>query len=138
MDRSWSVWARRESEIKPYLPSRRGDLVFGPASRLFWLKTAVILAFCVGLSISPALWIGPRSYPLAPVSSMLPVIDGAAALGLYVARFLLAAAALMVPKPRWFVVAFLAVMAAFCLLDQIRWQPWVFQYSFLMAVLALH
>jgi hypothetical protein len=120
------------------LPSRRRDLVFGPASRLFWLKTAVILAFCTGLSMSPALWAGPRSYPLAPVSSMLPVIDGVAAFGLYAALFLLAAGALVAPKPRWFIAAFLAVMAAFCLLDQTRWQPWVFQYSFLLAVLALH
>jgi uncharacterized membrane protein YphA (DoxX/SURF4 family) len=107
------------------------------ANRVFWLKTAVILAFCIGLSMSPALWIGPRSYPLAPVSSMLPVIDGVVAHALYVALFAFAAMALVAPKPRWFIAAFLTVIAAFCLMDQTRWQPWVFQYSFLLAVVAL-
>ena len=107
-------------------------------SRLFWLKTAVLLVFCVGLSMSSALWIGPRSYPLTPVSSMLPVIGDAVARALYVALFALAAIALVAPKPRWFIAAFLAVMAAFCLMDQTRWQPWVFRYSFLLAALALY
>jgi hypothetical protein len=124
-------------QIKAYLKSRRTDLVDASASRLFWLKTTVILAFCIGLSMSPRLWIGPRSYPPAPVSSMLPVIDVAAP-GLYVALFALAAAALVVPKPRWVIAAFLAVIAAFCMTDQTRWQPWVFQYSFLLAAVALY
>jgi hypothetical protein len=128
----------RVSEIKAYLQSRRAVVANVAASRLFWLKTAVILAFCIGLSMSPALWIGPRSYPLAPVSSMFPVIDGVVALGLYVAFFLLAAIALVVPNPRWFIAALLAVIAAFCLTDQTRWQPWVFQYSFLLAAVALY
>ena len=88
--------------------------------------------------MSPALWIGPRSYPVAPVSLMIPVIDGVAALGLYVALFGLAAVVLAVREPRWFIAAFLAIIAAFCLADQTRWQPWVFQYSFLLAVLALY
>ena len=73
-----------------------------------------------------------------PVSSMFPVIDGAVALGLYVAFFLLAAIALVVPNPRWFIAALLAVIAAFYLTDQTRWQPWVFQYSFLLAAVALY
>jgi hypothetical protein len=68
---------------------------------------------------------------------MLPVIDVAAP-GLYVALFALAAVALVVPKPRWVIVAFLAVIAAFCMTDQTRWQPWVFQYSFLLAAVALY
>ena len=108
------------------------------ASRLFWLKTTVVLVFCIGLSMSSALWIGPRSYPLAPVLPMFPVIDDTVAGALYVALFVLAAICLVAPKPRWFIAAFLAVMAAFCLMDQTRWQPWVFQYSFLLAALALH
>jgi hypothetical protein len=126
----------QESEIKAYLLSRRTGLAEASASRAFWLKTTVILAFCTGLSMSPALWIGPRSYPLAPVWSVLPVIDGGVALGLYVTLFALAAIALVAPRPKWFIVAFLAVMAAFCLADQTRWQPWVFQYGFLLAALA--
>jgi hypothetical protein len=121
-----------------YVQPRQAELVDAVAGRVFWLKTTVILAFCIGLSMSPALWIGPRSYPLAPVSSMFPVIDGVVARGLYVALFAFAAMALVAPKPRWLIAVFLAVVAVFCLTDQTRWQPWVFQYSFLLAAIALY
>ena len=107
------------------------------ASRLFWLKTAVILAFCIGLLMSSRLWIGPRSYPPAPVFGTLPVIDGVMAYGLFAALFVFAAAALISPKPQKFIAAFLAIIAVLCFFDQTRWQPWVFQYSFLLATLAL-
>jgi hypothetical protein len=120
------------------LQSSQAARVSAVAGRVFWLKTAVILAFCIGLSMSPALWIGPRSYPLAPVSSALPVIDGVVARGLLIALFAFAALALVAPKPRWLIAAFLAVMAVFCLADQTRWQPWVFQYSSLLTVVAIY
>ena len=128
----------RGSEIKAYLHLQpgRADLARVSASGVFWLKTSVLLAFCIGLSMSSALWIGPRSYPPTPVSPMLPAVDGVVACGLYVTLFVLAAVAFVAPKPRWFVAAFLAVIAAFCLTDQTRWQPWVFQYSFLLAAAA--
>jgi hypothetical protein len=126
------------SEISANLRSRRADIVDVAANRLFWLKAAVILGFCAGLSMSPSLWIGPRSYPLAPISTLVPVVDGVLARSLYFALFLLAAVALLAPKPRWPIVAFLTVIAAFCLADQSRWQPWVFQYSCLLAVIALN
>src|ERR1700712_1858961 len=70
------------------------------ADRLFLLKTTVIVAFCVGLLMCPALWIGPRSYPMAPVSSLLPPIEGWVAAGLYGCLFLLAALAIASPGPR--------------------------------------
>lgn len=113
-------------------------LLRGPDDRLFLLKTTIIVAFCLGLLMSPALWIGPRTYPTAPVSSLLPSIEGVVAAGLYGCLFLLAALAVVLPKPGWCVAAFLAIIAVFCLTDQTRWQPWVFQYSFLLAVVALY
>ena len=108
------------------------------AGRLFWLKSTVIAASCIGLSMSSALWIGPRSFPSTPVSSMIPTIDGVVALGLYVALFVSAAVALAVREPRWPIAAFLAVVAVFCAADQTRLQPWVFQYSALLAAVALY
>jgi hypothetical protein len=107
------------------------------AGRLFWLKSTVIAAFCIGLSMSSALWIGPRSFPSTPVFST-PAIDGTVALGLYAALFVFAGAALTMRQPRWPIAAFLAVVAVFCGADQTRWQPWVFQYSVMLAVMALH
>jgi len=128
----------QELEIRANSRSRRPALAEAPASRLFWLKTSVISAFCIGLWMSRALWIGPRSYPLTPLSSLFPVIGDTVALVLYVALFVLAGIALLAPKPGWPIAAFLAVMAAFCLTDQTRWQPWVFQFSLLLGAMAVH
>jgi uncharacterized membrane protein YphA (DoxX/SURF4 family) len=69
---------------------------------------------------------------------MIPTIDGVVALGLYVALFVSAAVALAVREPRWPIAAFLAVVAVFCGTDQTRLQPWVFQYSALLAAVALY
>ena len=126
---------KRQNEEYRAAASRRFPL--NGASRLFWLKTTVILAFCIGLVMSSRLWIGPRSYPQAPVLGTLPATEGFIAYGLFAALFVFAAAALISPKPQKFITAFLAIIAVLCFLDQTRWQPWVFQYSFLLATLAL-
>src|SRR5438552_2695726 len=105
--------------------------------RLSLLRLTVILAFCIGLEMCPALWIGPRSYPMAPLLPLMPPIDGHLAQGLYAALFVLAAAACVGRDARWPIGGFLGVIAIFCLADQTRWQPWVFQYSFLLAVVAI-
>ena len=113
------------------------DLASNTAARFFLLKATLLAGFCIGLSMSSALWIGPRSFPFVPVLPTSVEIEGNAAIVLYGALFTLAAAALLARWPRWFIVAFLGVMLVFCLEDQTRWQPWVFQYSLLMAVIAL-
>jgi hypothetical protein len=108
-----------------------------PADRIFWLKIVVVIAFCVGLLVSSRAWIGPRSFPLAPVFGGLPVLDDIVARGLFAAIFVLAVAILVAPDPRRFIVAFQLIVLVFCGLDQTRWQPWVFQYIVLLATLGL-
>jgi len=131
------MWGRgSEIEIE-HRAGWRNLLQPRPADRLLLLKTTVIVAFCVGLLMCPALWIGPRSYPMAPVSSLLPPIEGWVAAGLYGCLFPLAALAVVLPRPRWCVAGFLGIVAVFCLADQTRWQPWVFQYGFLLGIVAL-
>jgi uncharacterized membrane protein YphA (DoxX/SURF4 family) len=112
-------------------------LLVGPARPLFWLKIAVVVAFCIGLLMSLHLWIGDRSYPLVPISSGLPQLDELLARVLFAALFILAGAILLAPKPQRFIAVFLAIIAVFCLLDETRWQPWVLLYGFLLATLAL-
>ena len=128
----------QEPDIKACLQPERAEAIGGPGTRLVWLKTVVITAFCIGLLMSRALWTGPRSYPLAPISRLFPVVDGVVAFGLYATLFVLAAIAVVVRRPRWFIAAFLAVIGVFCVADQTRWQPWVFQYSFLLAAVAAY
>ncbi|MBR0721240.1 hypothetical protein [Bradyrhizobium manausense] len=107
------------------------------ARRLLLLRLTILVAFCIGLAMSPGLWIGPRSYPQVPVWSLLPPIEGAVAATLYGALFALAGLAVIVPRARWPIAGFLAIIVAFCVADQTRWQPWVFQYSFLLMVVGL-
>lgn len=129
--------------VKPLLPigynivAANRRFLSGPASRIFWLKAVIILAFCIGLIMSSRLWIGPRTYPLAPVSGSLPASIYPLDVALFAALFALAAAILISPRPQKFIFAFLAVIAVFCLLDQTRWQPWVYQYAALLVALSL-
>jgi hypothetical protein len=129
--------------IRPLLPvgynivARNRRFFFGAASRVFWLKAMIILVFCLGLIMSSHLWIGPRTYPLAPILNFLPSSLYPADLFLYAALFVLAGAILVSARPQKFIFAFLGVVIVFCILDQTRWQPWIYQYSFLLAALAL-
>jgi hypothetical protein len=120
-----------------YAPAAANRRSFSTATRLFWFKTVLVLAFAIGLLLSSHLWIGPRSYPRAPVSDLLPEIDGLLADGLFAALLVLATLIVAAPKPQRFIAAFLIVIVAFCLADQTRWQPWIFLYSFLLGTLAL-
>lgn len=129
--------------IRPLLPvgyniiARNRRFLFGAASRVFWLKALIILVFCVSFVMSSRLWIGPRTYPLAPVLSFLPSAIYPADLFLYAALFVLAGAILISARPQKFIFSFLGVVIVFCLLDQTRWQPWSYQFGFLLAALAL-
>ena len=105
--------------VKPLLPigyiivAANRRFLFGPASRIFWLKTVIIPAFCIGLVMSSRLWIGPRTYPLAPISRFLPASIYPIDIALFAALFALAAAILISPRPQIFIFAFMAVIAAF-------------------------
>jgi predicted DCC family thiol-disulfide oxidoreductase YuxK/uncharacterized membrane protein YphA (DoxX/SURF4 family) len=129
--------------VRPLLPvgynivARNRRFLFGAASRVFWLKAMITLVFCIGLVMSSRLWIGPRTYPLAPALSFLPPSIYPADLFLYVALFVLAGAIVVSARPQKFIFLFLGIIVVFCLLDQTRWQPWIYQYGFLLAALAL-
>ena len=86
---------------------------------------------------SSRLWIGPRTFPLPPALSFLLSSIHPVGLLLYAALFVLAGAILVSARPQKFIFAFLGIVAVFCLLDQTRWERWVFQYGFLLAALAL-
>jgi predicted DCC family thiol-disulfide oxidoreductase YuxK len=129
--------------VRPVLPigyrlvAANRRFLFGPASRIFLLKVIVVLVFCLGLAMSPHLWIGPRSYPVAPVFDFLPQAGHPVDYAMFAVLFVLAVAILVSPRPQKFIAAFLAIIVIFCLLDQTRWQPWVFLYGFLLGTLAL-
>jgi predicted DCC family thiol-disulfide oxidoreductase YuxK len=129
--------------VKPLLPfgyrfvARNRRFLFGEASPIYWLKLLVTVMFIVGLLMSTPLWIGPRTYPLAPVLAGLPTSIQPYDTFLFAVLLGSAAAIIVSSKPQKFIGLFLAVMMVYCALDQTRWQPWVFQYSFVLAGLAL-
>jgi hypothetical protein len=89
--------------------------LFGPASRIYWPKVIVVLVFCLGLAMSPRLWIGPRSYPLAPVFDFLPQTGHPVDYVLFAVLFALAAAMVVSSRLQKFIAAFLAIIIMFCL-----------------------
>lgn len=106
--------------------------------RLRRLKIVLVAAIICGLAISRRLWLSsPRTYPTAPVSDALPDIPFPLDyLWLAAVAFLLAAV-LFCERPRKFIVAFLIAAGLLCLWDQTRWQPWFFQYYFMLAALCI-
>jgi hypothetical protein len=138
--RARSAHAPVAAPVPPFPRRAAADprTLFTLANRLFWLKAATLLSCCIGLAMSPRLWIGPRTFPSAPAIASLPQIDGVLAHALFAALVVLAAASVVATKPRWLIAAFLAIVAAFCAGDQTRWQPWLFLYGFLLAALALY
>ena len=129
--------------VKPLLPigykivSQNRCFLFGPASRIFWLRVAVTVAFTSGLIMSANLWLSSRSYPFAPVVDWLPIIAHPLDWILFGAFLIFAAAVLISSKPSKFILGALTIIFFLCLFDQTRWQPWVYQYSFLLITLAL-
>lgn len=104
--------------------------------RMFWFKTIVSGGFLCGIALSLNLWLPGRTIPRVPVFPVngtgSPLIEW----GLFVVLLGSLGATMFL---RWFTWA--AAVAAgttvlFVLLDQIRLQPWVFQYGFFLIVLA--
>jgi hypothetical protein len=106
-------------------------------SRVFWLKLTVTSVLCLGIAMSWRLWIGPRTFPAAPVSHLLPASPYPADVLLFAGLFVAAGAIVVSAKPQKFIWAFLGAIAVLCLFDQTRWQPWVYQYGALLGALAL-
>ncbi|HVG28559.1 MAG TPA: DoxX family membrane protein [Pyrinomonadaceae bacterium] len=102
------------------------------------LKIVLVAAIICGLAISGRLWLSsPRSFPAAPVSDALPGVPFPLDYLWLAAVVILLAAVIVSPRPRKFVVAFLVAAGLLCLWDQTRWQPWFFQYYFMLAALCL-
>jgi len=117
------------------LPSRWTDR-WTPADRLRWLRVTVALASLAGLVLSATLWLSARWYPLTPISAALPSIPPPIDLWLFLLLLVLAVAVL-VSSSRWPALALVGLIGVLCLWDQSRWQPWVYQYTFMLAALAL-
>ena len=112
--------------------------IFGPAARLYWLKNVVIIGLMAGILLSLPLWTGSSSFPSVPMLSFLPVLPNLVAVLFCILLFVLLGGALVVPKPRLWVLGSVGVVGIMVLFDQMRLQPWVYQYMWMLVVLGLY
>jgi hypothetical protein len=97
----------------------------------------VAAAFATGLLVAPRLFLATRSYPRAPVLDGWPLL--VAPFDVLTLGALLAALSgvALVPRPRWWAAAAAVLAVVLAVEDQSRWQPWFYQYTIMLAVLAV-
>jgi hypothetical protein len=111
--------------------------IFGPASRIFWLRITVGAALLAGLLLSRRLWLSSRLYPLTPVLRGLPSVPPPFDYLMLVALLLGAIAIILSNNPGKFIFGFVGLGVMLSLLDQSRWQPWFDQYLFMLLALGM-
>src|SRR5262249_35642696 len=106
------------------------------SARALALKAIVSLAMLSVMLLSRNLWYSDRNYPLAPVWDGLPAIPtwlGHACF--YILMVLLGTAAVLL-RPRLMLWLFVLRAALLAMWDPTRWQPWVYQYLFILFALS--
>lgn len=112
--------------------------LFGGASRIFWLRTITVLGLASSLYLSVGLWVRVSTFPSVPALTFfpdLPVMLEGVLFGLLLG---LLAVLLFVKNPRKIICAVLALMGFFIMFDQLRLQPWVYQYFCMLMVFAAY
>jgi len=115
-------------------PTKQAD--FDPTLKR--LRILIAAGLACGLALCWRLWISSRLFPLSPVNGSLrpipfPLDYLSAAL-----LFILLAAIIAAPRPKWFLTVFLVFAGLLSLWDQLRWQPWFYQYFFMLAAIAFY
>ena len=87
--------------------------LFGPASRIYWMKALVACGLILGLLLSPRLWAGARFFPPAPVLDVIPPVPFPLDWIVLFALLAVLAATILSPRPRPFIWAIVAIV---CLL----------------------
>jgi hypothetical protein len=106
--------------------------------KLIWLKITIALALSLGFILSWRLWISSRLFPLCPVSDSLPGIPFPFDYIWFVLLLALLLSISYIACPRRLILAFLALAVLLSLFDQMRWQPWFYQYIFMLAALGFY
>ncbi len=108
------------------------------ADRLLWLRISLALALLGGFLLSTNLWVASRTYPLTPISEWLPPVPPLIE-GFWLASLLLLLGAIVVVRqPRAYIIAFIFLAGLLSLFDQSRWQPWFYQFLFMLGALSLY
>ncbi len=100
------------------------------------LRISVILGLLAGFALSPKLWLSSRFYPLTPVWSFLRPLHSPGDYVVFFALVTLLIVLIVAPRREILMVVF-ALLTLLTLQDQSRWQPWFYQYVFMLLAITL-
>lgn len=109
----------------------------GPARRMLLLKWALCAAILTAVIFSPKLWMTDRAFPTLPLLNWLPDLPQAASLALAGLIVLSTLTVALLPRPNTAIFATIALTALSVAFDINRLQPCVYQYTLILAGLAL-
>jgi len=112
------------------------EAALGPEWRLFWLKAVLACGMLGGFLLAPKLWLAERDYPLCPVSDLLPNVPPPLDHVWFGTLIVLLVVIAATPYARGLIGVVVALAALLSLWDQSRWQPWFYQYLFMLAAFA--
>jgi hypothetical protein len=101
------------------------------------LVRVIAAAIACSFLLSWKLWISSRLFPLAPISNRLPEIPYPIDYIWFLSLLALLAVISFLPRSRKVVLIFVFLAALLSLWDQTRWQPWFYQYLFMLAAFGL-
>jgi hypothetical protein len=104
--------------------------------RILWLKNVVTGSFLIEVLLSWRMWSGERLFPKLPLLESLPTTSGGIDTVIFALLIGLLLSIMVHPKPRVLVYLVLVLVALLAIADQARWQPFFYQYYFMMAALA--
>lgn len=100
-------------------------------------KEKIIKLLCVTWIITKLvcykLWLGSRSFPLVPIHENLSALPSFIHTALFIVSICAMLFLLIFPNKKIALVVLFAEILS-CLLDQNRWQPWEYQFIFMLAV----
>lgn len=128
----------KETVVTRGLAGHFKNLRVEPGQKIAWLKVTISIALICSLGLSWRLWISSRLFPLSPVSGFLPSIFFPLDYIWFVSLLGLLLMISIVTQPRRLILIFLALSGLLSLWDQTRWQPWFYQYLFMLAAIGLY
>jgi hypothetical protein len=119
------------------LTPRLSNLSTTPERQVAWLVRVAAAAIGCSFLISWKLWISSRLFPLAPISNRLPEIVYPFDYTWFLSLLALLAVIGFLPRSRKIVLVFVCLAGSLSLWDQTRWQPWFYQYLFMLAAIGI-
>lgn len=107
-------------------------LLFGQAGRLYWLKQVALIGLLSSMLLSWPLWVRTGVVPSVPILSFLPMLPSVIEILLLATVFVTLLASVVAPNPNRYLGILLGVLAILIAFDQLRLQPWLYQYWWML------